>query len=213
MSKFIIRKALMSDVRPIHSLLNFFADRRELLPRSLSEIYENLQQFFVAAVNGKVVGCVALYVTWDNLAEVKALAVASEFQGKGLGKRLLQTSIKEAKKLGVKTLFTLTIREGLFEKFGFVRKKKSHLPHKVWTECVRCPYFPEACIETSLTMELDGKKQKHRKDSITANFMATSEPMVPAEPKKMSWPPPSPPKAVKQSHKGIAASVLRASSQ
>ncbi len=194
MAGFLIRKAKMEDVRPIHALLNFFAERRELLPRSLSEIYENLQQFFVATKNGKVVGCVALYVTWDNLAEVKALAVASEFQGKGLGKRLLKTTIKEAKKLGVKTLFALTIRERLFEKFGFVRKKKSFLPHKVWTECVRCPYFPEACIETSLTLELGSKKKKNKLDSFTESFMSTSEPMVPAEPaKETSWPPPPPP--------------------
>jgi len=185
----------MGDVRPIHALLNFFADRRELLPRSLSEIYENLQQFFVAVDRGRVIACVALYVTWDNLAEVKALAVAEEYQGMGLGKKLLETVVEEAGKLGVRTLFTLTIREGLFKKFGFVRRKKSFLPHKVWTECVRCPYFPEACIETSLTLDLDGKRKKSPKVSFTDSFMATSEPMVPGEPKRVPrWPPPVPPK-------------------
>jgi amino-acid N-acetyltransferase len=180
--RFEIRKARMEDARPIHSLLNFFAERRELLPRSLSEIYENLQQFFVAVQKGRVVGSCALYVTWSGLAEVKALAVQQEFQGLGLGKKLLQTTVNEAKKLGVDTLFTLTIREGLFKKFGFRRAKKSELPHKVWTECVRCPYFPDSCVETSLVLRLgSGRRSKSVKDA-TASFMSTSEPMVPSEP-------------------------------
>lgn len=179
--KFIIRKAVMDDVRPIHSLLNYFAERRELLPRSLSEVYENLQQFFVVADGEKVVGCCALYVTWNGLAEVKALAILPEYQGHGYGKKLLQTVIQEAKKIGVRMLFTLTIRAGLFEKFGFRQAKKSALPHKVWTECVRCPYFPDSCIETSLTLDLSSKRGK-LKDDYTRTFMASSEPMVPNEP-------------------------------
>ncbi len=188
-AKTLIRKAMMEDVRPIHSLLNYFADKRELLPRSLSEVYENLQQFFVVTHNKKVVGCCALYVTWNGLAEVKALAVHPDFQGKGLGKKLLKTTVEEAKKLGVEMLFTLTIREGLFKKFGFKRTKKSMLPHKVWTECVRCPYFPDSCIETSLTLELV-KRKKTGSSDMTASFMATSQPTVPNEP---LTPPSSPP--------------------
>lgn len=180
--RFEIRKARMEDARSIHSLLNFFAERRELLPRSLSEIYENLQQFFVAAHGNRVVGTCALYVTWSGLAEVKALAVHADYQGKGLGKKLLQTTVDEAKKLGVDTLFTLTIREGLFKKFGFRRAKKSQLPHKVWTECVRCPYFPDSCVETSLVLRLTNKRRGVSGRDLTASFMATSEPMVPNEP-------------------------------
>jgi len=183
-SKIIIRKALMHEVRAIHVLLNFFAERRELLPRSLSEIYENLQQFFVALKGGKVVGTCALYVTWSGLAEVKALAVLPSVQGRGIGKRLLQITIGEAKKLGVQRLFTLTIREELFKKFGFIRTKKSEFPHKVWTECVRCPYFPESCIETSLMLDISPKKFKDTHKKVTDAFMATSEPMVPSEPLK-----------------------------
>lgn len=176
-----IRQAKMHDVRAIHSLLNHFADRRELLPRSLSEVYENLQQFFVVTKNEKIVGCCALYVTWDQLAEVKALAVAPDHQGQGLGKWLLKTIIQEAKKLDVGTLFTLTIREELFKKFGFKRAKKSVLPHKVWTECVRCPYFPDSCIETSLVLPLSASASK--KSKITDAFMSSAEPMVPNEPR------------------------------
>lgn len=189
---FSIRKAILADVRSIHSLLNHFADQRQLLPRSLSEVYENLQQFFVVVKRKDVVGCCALYITWDDLAEVKALAVASDYQSQGLGTWLLKTVIQEAKKLGVKTLFTLTIRENLFEKFGFRKAKKSALPHKVWTECVRCPYFPDSCIETSLILDLAGKKKRPIK-KMTDAFMATSEPMVPNEPAiNVIFPPPAP---------------------
>jgi amino-acid N-acetyltransferase len=194
-SRFVIRKARMEDARPVHTLLNYFAERRELLPRSLSEIYENLQQFFVVMDGSRVVGSCALYVTWSGLAEVKALAVHPDFQGKGLGKRLLQTIVQEAKNLGVDTLFTLTIREGLFKKFGFRRVKKSALPHKVWTECVRCPYFPDTCVETSLVLRLGkGRVPKSQKD-LAASFMATSEPMVPSEPLASPIIPSHPPKS------------------
>jgi amino-acid N-acetyltransferase len=185
-SRISIRKARMDDVRDMHALLNHFAERRELLPRSLSEIYENLQQFFVVVAGKKVVGCCALYVTWNGLAEVKALAVAPDFQRRGLGKRLLKTIISEARELGVATLFTLTIREELFKKFGFKRTKKSELPHKVWTECVRCPYFPESCIETSLTLKLRAGGLKTSKQKLTDAFMATSQPMVPNVPRPSS---------------------------
>ncbi len=179
--KFTVRKARLSDVRAMHKLMNYFADRRELLPRSLSEIYENLQQFFVMMKGQEVVGTCALYITWDDLAEVKALSVAPEYQGQGLGKKLLQTVIDEAKRLGVKTLFTLTIRENLFKKFGFKRATKSALPHKVWTECVRCPYFPDSCIETSLILNLK-KGGTYRRSKLADAFMASAQPMVPNEP-------------------------------
>lgn len=165
------------------------------MPRSLSEVYENLQQFHVAVQGKKVVGCCALYPTWADLAEVKALAVMTEYQNKGIGKRLLKTIVAEAKKLGVQMLFTLTIRENLFKKFGFKRTDKRHLPHKVWMECVRCPYFPDSCIETSLTLDIGGKNKKPRPYKAIEKFMATSEPMVPNEPSETpSWPPPPPPR-------------------
>ena len=120
-----IRKAQMEDVREIHALLTYFSDRRELLPRSLSEIYENLPSYFVALHKKRLIGCCALYVTWAGLAEVKALAVSPTYQGKGIGKRLLKATLGEAKKLGVEKLFTLTIRDRFFKKYGFKKTKKN----------------------------------------------------------------------------------------
>lgn len=154
----LIRKARITDVKPLHKLLNHFAERKELLPRAISEIFENLQQFQVAEVDGRVIGCCALAVQWDNLAEIKALAVSEEFQGQGLGRRLLEACLKDAKVLGITRLFTLTMKDGFFDKLGFQRVVKNDLPHKVWTECVRCPYFPDTCVEIAMVKDLSGKK-------------------------------------------------------
>src|ERR1017187_8241983 len=185
----VIRKARMEDVKAMHRLLSDFADKRELLPRSIAEIYENLQQFHVAEHQGKVIGTCALYVTWDNLAEVKALAVEEKFQGKGIGKRLLEVVTQTARDLHIRRLFTLTIRTGFFERFGFGHVSKDHLPHKVWTECVKCVYFPERCVEYAMVKDLPGKgpppppiafrekiaPSKH----LPAGTIVPSEPVVP----------------------------------
>src|SRR5579872_1838486 len=101
MRSVVIRKARIEDAKAMHQLLNGFADKRELLPRSISEIYENLQQFHVAEHNRKIIGTCALYVTWDNLAEVKALAVDEKYQGRGIGKKLLEAVIRISKDLHI----------------------------------------------------------------------------------------------------------------
>jgi len=185
----LIRKARMGDVRAMHRLLSHFADKRELLPRAISEVYENLQQFYVAEDHGKLLGTCALYVTWDNLAEVKALAVEEKYQGRGIGKQLLKACLEVARELDIRRLFTLTIRTGFFEHFGFRHVDKENLPHKVWTECVRCVYFPERCIEYAMVKDLPGRgpeppkiifrKKTALSQSLPAGILVPSEPMVP----------------------------------
>jgi len=185
----VIRKARMEDVRAMHQLLNRFADKRELLPRSIAEVYENLQQFYVAEHSRRIIGTCALYVTWDNLAEVKALAVDEKWQGHGIGKRLLETVTQTARGLHIRRLFTLTIRTGFFERFGFGHVSKDHLPHKVWTECVKCVYFPDRCVEYAMVKDLSGPGAKPppiaiRKKWAPSNLLpqgtiVPSEPIVP----------------------------------
>jgi amino-acid N-acetyltransferase len=187
-----IRRARIEDVKAMHQLLNGFADKRELLPRSISEIYENLQQFHVAEFKNRIIGTCALYVTWDNLAEVKALAVDEKFHGQGIGKKLLEAVTKISKDLHIRRLFTLTIRTGFFERFGFQHVSKDHLPHKVWTECVKCVYFPDRCVEYAMVKDLSGpgakpppiayrKKIAPSKDLPTGTLVP-SEPIVPGSP-------------------------------
>ena len=151
-----IRRAKISDVRAMHKLLGIFAEKKELLPRAISELYENLQQFHVAEDRGRLIGCCSLAVQWDNLAEVKALAVDPDYQGRGIGRKLLDACIKDAHLLGVTRVFALTMKDGFFTRLGFARVTKNNLPHKVWTECVRCPYFPDTCVEIAMVKDLPG---------------------------------------------------------
>ena len=149
-----VEKAKISDVPQIQELVNYFAAKDEMLPRSLSELYENIRDCFVVRDNGRVVACASLHVFWSDLAEVRSLAVAEDSQDKGLGGQLLEACLNEAKELGIGTLFCLTYQPPLFERYGFARVDKMDLPRKVWTECYRCPKFPD-CDEVALIYNLE----------------------------------------------------------
>ncbi len=144
-----IEKARITDVPEIHKLVNYFAGKGEMLARPLSEIYENIRDYFVVRSGKKVVGCVSLHVSWSDLAEVKALAVAEKYQKAGYGAGLVTACLKEADELGIPIVFCLTYRPGFFEKLNFIRVDKMKLPKKVWTECFHCPKFPD-CDEVAL---------------------------------------------------------------
>jgi len=145
-----VEKAKINDAQRIHELVNKFADNGEMLPRALSEIYENLRDFFVIRDKDKqVVGCVALHVNWADLAEIKSLAVSEDKQAKGLGSMLVEACLEEAKELGFPTVFCLTYKPAFFERHNFHQVDKMELPRKVWSECYRCPKFPD-CDEVAL---------------------------------------------------------------
>lgn len=148
-----LRKAKISDVKQIYNLVNHFAQKGEMLPRSQSELYENIRDFFVVEDEGEVIGCCALHILWDDLAEVKSLAVAQAYQGKGIGKMLVNACLEEAKELGIKQVFALTFKPWFFEKLGFKLIRKEDLPRKVWGECIKCPLFPD-CKEEAVILEL-----------------------------------------------------------
>ena len=147
------QKARISDAPQMHRIINIFADRGEMLPRSLSEIYENIRDFFVYKDGEKVVACAALHVSWSELAEIKSVAVAEGYQRKGIGNILIKACLNEAEELGIPTLFCLTYKPGFFSRFGFNEIDKMELPQKVWSECYRCPKFPN-CDEVALILHL-----------------------------------------------------------
>ncbi len=150
-----IEKAKIDDAQRIHELVNSFADKGEMLPRALSEIYENLRDFFVIRdKNGQVIGCVALHINWSDLAEIKSLAVSEVKQAKGLGSMLVEACIDEARALGIPTVFCLTYKPAFFEKYDFHQVDKMELPRKVWSECYRCPKFPD-CDEVALVYRFE----------------------------------------------------------
>jgi amino-acid N-acetyltransferase len=145
----MIRKARIKDITEIQPLINGFAKKDLMLPRSLNELYENIRDFWVVEANGRLVGCCALHISWEELAEIKSLAVVKTKQSKGLGSQLVMTCLKEAEELGVKKVFVLTYNPGFFKKFGFRRIQNSGLPHKIWAECINCCKFPN-CQEIAL---------------------------------------------------------------
>lgn len=147
--KIKVDNARVSDGASIHQLISYFADRGELLPRALSEIYENIREYFVVREGDRIIGCVALHVTWADLAEIRSLAVQEQEQNKGIGSMLVQACVEEAKALGIPKLFCLVRKPAFFEKHGFKLIEKTQLPQKVWAECYRCPKFPN-CDEVAL---------------------------------------------------------------
>ena len=149
----MIRKARVPDAPDLHKLINSFAQKDEMLPRSLNAISEGIRDFFVAEKSGAVVGCCALHITWEDLAEIKSLAIDEKARGVGLGRRLVESCLLEAREMVVPKIFALTYVPEFFEKLGFERIEKSNLPHKIWSECINCPKFPN-CGEEAVSIEL-----------------------------------------------------------
>lgn len=148
-----IVKAVIPDVVQIHKIVNSHAQKGDMLPRSLNAIYENIRDFFVAKSGDKVLGCGALHIDWSDLAEIKAVAVDAEYHKSGIGKEIVEACINEAKELGLKKVFLLTYKPEFFGKYGFNIIDKNELPHKVWSECINCPKFPD-CNETAMIQYL-----------------------------------------------------------
>ena len=154
----VVEKASISDVTQMHKLINTFADKGEMLARSLSEIYENLRDYFIVREGDAVIACAALHINWSDLAEIRSVAVAEEKQGQGVGTKLIKACLKDAQKLGIDTVFCLTYKPGFFQKFGLTQVDKMELPQKVWNECYRCAKFPN-CDEVALVWHLETGKE------------------------------------------------------
>ena len=154
-----IEKAKIPDVPEMHRLINYFANRGEMLPRPLSELYENIRDFFVIREDERVVGCAALHVSWSDLAEVRSVVVAEDEQGKGFGDKLVAACLQEAADLGIKTIFCFTYQPDFFRRHSFADIDKMELPRKVWTDCFRCPKFPN-CDENAL-IYYAGEREPH----------------------------------------------------
>lgn len=149
-----VEKASISDVPQMHKLINSFADKGEMLARSLSEIYENVRDYFIVRDGEQVIACAALHINWSDLAEIRSVAVAEDYQKQGVGAKLIRACLKDANRLGIATVFCLTYQPGFFEKLGFTQVDKMELPQKIWNECYRCSKFPN-CDEVALVRRLE----------------------------------------------------------
>lgn len=158
----MIRNARMEDVKKIYALLQHFADKDLLLGRSLSSLYDQLRDFKVFVDDKdsgndpeekqKIIGVCSLHICWENLAEIRSLAVDETYHGHGVGSSLVNTLLKEAETFGINRVFTLTYQPDFFRQLGFHDIDKGELPHKVWSDCVQCTKFPD-CNEEALVWE------------------------------------------------------------
>ena len=149
----MLRKARIQDVKDIQKLLTHYASKGDMLSRSLAELYECLRDFYVAEEDGKLLGTAALHIVWEDLAEVRSVAVAEDAGRRGIGSNVVRACIEEARELGLKRVFCLTYRPDFFGTFGFRVVDKSELPHKVWGDCMKCVKFPD-CDEIAMILDL-----------------------------------------------------------
>jgi amino-acid N-acetyltransferase len=154
-SQVYVRKARIGDVRAIHGLLMDCSRQGLLLPRSFSQLYSHLRDFFVLSPDkdGAVQGCCALSIAWEDLAEVRSLAIAPGLRGQGWGRRMVDACLSDAVTLGIFRVFTLTYQTLFFERLGFKVVNKESLPQKVWADCLHCPKFPD-CDEIAMSIEM-----------------------------------------------------------
>ncbi len=152
----MIRQAKVPDVVHIHTLVKEHARQGELLPRPITDLYEKLPEFVVVESKGAIVGCGALHVTWEDLAEVRTLIVSKKHQGEGIGSKIVKVLEKRAAVLGIAKVFALSFKPGFFKAIGYKEISKEELPQKIWRDCVNCPLFPD-CGETALIKMKAGK--------------------------------------------------------
>ena len=151
----MIRKAEIKDVKAIHRLLKIYGDKGYLLPRPLSKLYEQIRDFWVFEDAEKsILGCCALQICWEDLAEIRSMAVSPEHIRKGIGSKLAEKAISNAKSFGIRKIFTLTYKPGFFEQIGFHRIERADLPLKIWGDCILCVKFPD-CDEIAMLMDID----------------------------------------------------------
>ena len=155
----MIRNACMEDVKAIYNLLHHFSQKGLLLARSYSSLYDQLRDFQVYAVQEedgeRIVGVGALHISWENLAEIRSLAVDENYQRRGIGSQLVSSCLAEADSFGIPRVFTLTYQPEFFKTLGFTAIDKKELPHKVWSDCINCPKFPD-CNEEAMIWQKKG---------------------------------------------------------
>jgi amino-acid N-acetyltransferase len=148
----MIRDAIISDARQIQIIVNDYAKNGDMIPLSLNDIYERIFEFIVYICDNQIVGCCALHPTWDDLAEIRSLAVKRDYQGRDIGYQMVKFNMEKAKSRGFKKIFALTYKPLFFEKLGFFQIEKEVLPKKIWTDCLKCIKFPD-CDEVAVLFE------------------------------------------------------------
>lgn len=149
-----VRPATVADVEAIAALINQYAARGEMLPKSLNQVYQNVRDFCVVEATEGLVACGALHVLWGDLGEIRSLAVREDCRGQGLGAALVRAHLGDARLLGLPRVFALTYKPGFFARLGFVPIDRDSLPRKIWVDCIDCIKFPQ-CDEVAVICDLE----------------------------------------------------------
>ncbi|MFZ5570063.1 MAG: N-acetyltransferase [Thermodesulfobacteriota bacterium] len=152
----MIRKATMQDMKIIHGMLADYGRQGLLISRPLSQLYDHVRDFsvFIDPEKNLVAGCCALQFCWEDLAEIRSLAVRTSYWRKGVGRLLVENALQEARSFQVKKVFTLTYQPVFFQKQGFDIVDRAELPLKIWADCIICVKFPD-CDEIAMMKALD----------------------------------------------------------
>ena len=160
----VIRRAVVGDVPAMAQIINGYASRGLMLPKSQYDLYQGIRNLVVVICGDQLIGCGALQVFWHDLAEVRSLAVEEEWLGKGIGRLIVQHLLADAQSLGVPKVFTLTYRQSFFERLGFREVPKESLPQKIWGDCLNCPKYPD-CDEVAMVLDdLQACTQAHAEE-------------------------------------------------
>jgi amino-acid N-acetyltransferase len=152
----LVRKARLSDVNELFRIINYYAERQQMLPKTQLQLYENLRDYSIAAgapASDRVFGCGALHIYWENLAEIRALAVAPEMTDQGVGTALVERLLNEARELEIEQVFLFTYEPKFFARFGFIQVEHRTMPLKVYNECFHCPKFNK-CDELAMVLHI-----------------------------------------------------------
>lgn len=149
-----VRRARIADVPATVALVERFAGRGEILPRSIGDMYQTVREWMVAEQAGEIVGCGSLVILWADLAEIRSLVVAPEVQGVGIGRQLVMALLAQAAELEIPLVFALTRRTGFFLKLGFEIVPRESLPRKIWKDCRHCIKFV-GCDEVAVTNRIN----------------------------------------------------------
>ena len=152
----MLKKARVSDVKTIHRMINASAGTGEILPRSLMDLYGSLRDFYVYLDDdgGPIIGICAMHIFWENLAEIRSLYVDESHRRKGIGRTLVEACISEAITLEIYRVFTLSYQRDFFRALNFLEVDRSTLPEKIWSDCFKCPKYPDFCDEVAMILEL-----------------------------------------------------------
>ena len=150
----MLRRASIDDVQQIARLVNRFAQKGKMLPITLNSLYERIRDFTVLENKKSILACGALHIVWEDLGEIRSLAVKKRHQGKGYGREVVDYLLREAAALKLNQVFVLTLEPEVFKKYGFRKVRKERLPHKVWRDCLNCIKFPHQCDELAMVKKV-----------------------------------------------------------